>query len=398
MKSKYLIISVLLSLTWQTIAQEINFYSDIINFSVKEKLGLSATDAITQEMTDTITELNLEGLGISDIRDLVYFPSLESLNLAYNGIRDISPLLVLRNLHYLNIQSNFLEAVDLLALSESLQMTVVLSANYIKDFYAITHSPQCLFNIIGMNLQYPYTYEVNNFYTDYDLTTSAGVVTSEFWSLHAFDDFFVENGVAKYPVLPDTLQQTSLNVKNNRIFLTTEEQTMDSTCFVPITILETNDTSLLFVIALPVKNYTILSVETFCSDAKIAGDSIILTRPDSITNDTVKIAFGYLYENGISRLKGYTYVIIKEREETGIKEEQIRPVVHIFPNPASKFVNVTSMDSEIRLIEIYSQTGQKVYTEKQHTGNVNISSLPAGVYIIRIHTDRGVTDKKLVKK
>jgi hypothetical protein len=50
------------------------------------------------------------------------------------------------------------------------------------------------------------------------------------------------------------------------------------------------------------------------------------------------------------------------------------------------------------LIEIYSQTGQRLHAEKQHTGNINIPSLPAGMYIIRIHTDKDVTDKKLVKK
>ena len=397
MKHKYLIAIFLLLTAGRGIAQEINFYSAELDSAIRVQLGIAATEPIVEEMTDTITTLDLQGLEISDIRDLVYFPSLENLNLAYNGIRDISPLTGLRNLRYLNIQSNFLETVDLLAFSESLQMTVILSSNYITDFYAITHSPQCLFSIIGMNLQYPYNYEVRSFYTDYDLPVSEGIVTSDFWSLHARDTFYVENSGLQYQVLPDTVQQQNINATGNLVYLTAETQIMDSTWFVPPVTIKTENNSISLAPEFPVEDYTVLSVETLNSNVEIRNDSIVLIGEESILQDTVKVAFGYLYPNGISRLKGYTYFIVGKESGSNITENKSDNIITIYPNPASNFVNITCRGDEIQLVEIYSQTGQKYLSENQ-IEKINISSLPIGTYIIRIYTANGKEERKLIKR
>jgi hypothetical protein len=398
MKLKITVSILGLLLSWATLsAQSISMYSAEMETAVKRQIGLAESLPLTREITGAIFTLNLSASEITDIRDIIYFPNLQSLDLSYNEIRDLTPLNTLRYLTLLNVSNNLLTNANVLIFTESTEMMVDLQGNYISSFELLQNSMQCKFVINGIWYQ-RLPYRVNDFYTDYNLQTMEGFVNSYFWCLHKKATGAIRNGNRNFAVKSDSVQQTSMSVNDNSVYLMLRNEVIDSSHFVMPQTIELDEDPILITPSFPMNDYTVLSVETLCPDAKIAGDSITLTRPDSITNDTVKIAFGYLYENGISRLKGYTYVIIKEREETGIKAVQAHSAVHVFPNPASNFVNITGMDSEIRLIEIYSPAGQRLHAEKPHTGNVNISSLPAGVYIVRIHTDKDVTDKKLVKK
>jgi YD repeat-containing protein len=69
----------------------------------------------------------------------------------------------------------------------------------------------------------------------------------------------------------------------------------------------------------------------------------------------------------------------------------------IFPNPAKNELFIQS-ELPVENVEIYNLIGLRmIICDWQNNKPVNISSLPAGAYIVRIHTDRGITDKKLVK-
>ena len=302
MKRIYLILELFLFVALPSMAQNIQFRDKGFEAGVKEQLGLDSTDYVLQEMAEYIRTLNLEGYGIQNIRDIVYFPMLEELNLANNAIRDISPLLILGKLRYLNIKNNLVDAVDLLALTESPQMTVNLSLNYITNFYAVLHSPQCLFSIIGMNLQYPYKYNVHHFYTDYNLSDMRGIVNSNFWLLHTYDSCFVENGEQKVALLPDSVQQTAMNAGTNKIVLLLDTAAMDYTCFVKPEIIEITSDTLVLVPVFPEK-YTLLSVKAFHSEVYRNNDSILFICPDDVARDTLKVGFG----SEFGKLKGYTY-------------------------------------------------------------------------------------------
>ena len=71
----------------------------------------------------------------------------------------------------------------------------------------------------------------------------------------------------------------------------------------------------------------------------------------------------------------------------------------MMPNPASDQVTVMS-SFRIERIEIYTLTGQRVMQENVGglSSQVDISSLSKGTYIVRIHTNRGVSSKRLVVK
>jgi hypothetical protein len=209
----------------------------------------------------------------------------------------------------LNIQDNFLETIDLLALSESFQMTVVLSGNYIRDFYAITHSPQCLFSIIGMNLQNPFPYQVRQLYTDFNLNDMQGLLTCDYWDLHSRDTSQVKHANRQYPVTSDTVYQVKINAANSLVSLIVDEQTADSTYFIPPTTVEVEATAnaIVFVPVFPDEEYAVLSVEAFHFEAECSNDSVFVKFIGDSRLDTLKVGFGIPVPNGVDRLKGYTY-------------------------------------------------------------------------------------------
>jgi hypothetical protein len=81
---------------------------------------------------------------------------------------------------------------------------------------------------------------------------------------------------------------------------------------------------------------------------------------------------------------------------TNLPEKENRGI-NIFPNPATNFVNIKSQSS-ISQISIINNFGQMVF-EAENPGEtiwVNTSNFPKGVYVVRIHTTKGICFKKLI--
>ena len=86
-------------------------------------LGLDTDADIPQSRTDTITAIDLSGLSITDLRDIVYLPNVRTLDLSDNGITSVGPLNVLDSLRELSLRGNALESINLLAFSNAEKMT-----------------------------------------------------------------------------------------------------------------------------------------------------------------------------------------------------------------------------------------------------------------------------------
>ena len=72
----------------------------------------------------------------------------------------------------------------------------------------------------------------------------------------------------------------------------------------------------------------------------------------------------------------------------------------IYPNPAKDKIFIKS-DLQINNIEIYDIAGRTVETSLQQPNSVktiNISSLPQGVYMVKVYTNEGVAVRKIVKE
>ena len=88
-----------------------------------------------------------------------------------------------------------------------------------------------------------------------------------------------------------------------------------------------------------------------------------------------------------------------------LNEEMEAPVVSVFPNPASESVQVQFMNGkdEEAVITIYDLTGKIVFQtnplqEREGSYQLDISSLPSGIYMIGVKTASGGGIEKLVKQ
>ncbi|MEL1244897.1 T9SS type A sorting domain-containing protein [Flavobacterium sp. DGU11] len=71
--------------------------------------------------------------------------------------------------------------------------------------------------------------------------------------------------------------------------------------------------------------------------------------------------------------------------------------VNVYPNPSNGFINITTTSDVMVLnTEIYDLTGKLLLLSDK--GVIDISSLPAAIYIAKVHTSEGVVSKKIIKK
>ena len=153
MNRKLYIISIMLLTAIWTKGQEVIFSSQEMEYGVRLHLGIDETVTIASNQLDTISTINLSGLGVTDISDVAFMPHIRQLYLQDNAIEDITPLLILDSLRYVNLSHNKLTSVFALSFSHSTQMEVDLSFNYITNFSCFTTLTPCHFTIKGSNLQ-----------------------------------------------------------------------------------------------------------------------------------------------------------------------------------------------------------------------------------------------------
>jgi hypothetical protein len=79
---------------------------------------------------------------------------------------------------------------------------------------------------------------------------------------------------------------------------------------------------------------------------------------------------------------------------SGIEDVNMSNLYQVYPNPTSSSIFVNGLD--IQEIEILNAAGERVL--KTNLQNVNLNTLPKGVYMIKINTETGTVMKKLIKK
>lgn len=143
----------LLLITIPISAQNVTFFSPEFEEGIKRHLCIDENTPVIQLQTDTITDVDLSGLGIKDIRDVIYLPNVRTLDLSFNEISDVSPLLSLDSLHNVDLRNNMLEDVSELSFASSDSMIVNIAYNYITDFSRFYLPSNCNIRMIGMPVQ-----------------------------------------------------------------------------------------------------------------------------------------------------------------------------------------------------------------------------------------------------
>ncbi|HLV23588.1 MAG TPA: T9SS type A sorting domain-containing protein [Moheibacter sp.] len=91
----------------------------------------------------------------------------------------------------------------------------------------------------------------------------------------------------------------------------------------------------------------------------------------------------------------YDLAMIIEGEESTMGVSDLNAsTISVYPNPATNFVKAST---EVKEMTVLNMNGQVVATSK--SSSVNVSTLPAGVYVVKVQDMKGnVTTSKIVKK
>ena len=83
----------------------------------------------------------------------------------------------------------------------------------------------------------------------------------------------------------------------------------------------------------------------------------------------------------------------------GTDQKDIQVNYHVYPNPAGDFINVKALDGQSFYVQLFGPDGQ-TYTSASGESQItlNISTVPSGVFFLRITDSNGVITRKLFKK
>jgi len=119
---------------------------------------------------------------------------------------------------------------------------------------------------------------------------------------------------------------------------------------------------------------------------------------DAINQDYVVSSNGEYYvivtHSGCSLEKSNTIqIFISEIEQTELNNS-----IHIYPNPTTENFKVNGLTGKVLLI-LTDINGIEILTRKvTDNESISVNTLPKGVYIVKIITDEGTVERKLIKK
>jgi hypothetical protein len=152
----------------------------------------------------------------------------------------------------------------------------------------------------------------------------------------------------------------------------------------------------------------IIAVNTDVFDTSVITLSVKKSAVDyavkSVLNisDTKELSFT---ENGSTidftvQLEPGSGALIKLSDEVSAVETlPIAENIRIFPNPAENSIQIKMGNLQLLKYSIYNTMGSLIIENAQlQNGSIDIDFLNPGVYIIRVNTDKGIINKKFVKK
>ncbi|HMT28214.1 MAG TPA: S8/S53 family peptidase [Bacteroidia bacterium] len=121
-------------------------------------------------------------------------------------------------------------------------------------------------------------------------------------------------------------------------------------------------------------------------------------------NDSVTVAYALIAGDDLNDLNtSAANAQIKYDGVTSIPENYSnQQIISTFPNPVKNVLTVHSGSIKVKELEITDVTGRLVYSEENSVVNngqiqLDMSSLPAGVYIIKINSENGTLKSKFIK-
>lgn len=127
---------------------------------------------------------------------------------------------------------------------------------------------------------------------------------------------------------------------------------------------------------------TVFATNTFDFTASTTTVVIYVRSLLSINKDTE------VYFDNISLIK---------KEATASVNSVLDNAFAVYPNPATDYITIDSGDFEVSSVELYNLLGKKVQEEKELNNNkLDVSNLTKGVYMLKINTEIGSLNKRVL--
>lgn len=144
------------------------------------------------------------------------------------------------------------------------------------------------------------------------------------------------------------------------------------------------------------------STYPFYQTADYTGDMTLINRNDSTNPDPANPPTNYTGPSSTSssqvQSKKYKPILTLIGQNLGVAEVKTIGDAEISPNPASDFVTITSSRS-VNSVEISDANGRRMNSSGLTDNRIDVSSLSAGIYFLRIHFKDGlITTKRIIKK
>jgi len=151
--------------------------------------------------------------------------------------------------------------------------------------------------------------------------------------------------------------------------------------------------------------YNTDDTESFATgDVSITIGSFVYTfSPSSITSfigfissDTIHTVKVKGLTSGLFPVVDHVYVGDTLSSTSGLSTDKaLSKEVSVYPTLTSELVNVASVEA-VENVDVIDYLGKTIITTKAKT--INVSSLPSGVYLVKVTTANGVVTKRVIKK
>jgi hypothetical protein len=104
--------------------------------------------------------------------------------------------------------------------------------------------------------------------------------------------------------------------------------------------------------------------------------------------------------NTLKNIRREVYSDFQYLEVTGVANNSTKLKVNAFPNPTTGLLTIQGDKIEKSQLQVNDLTGRTVFSKELHFGDqhqIDISSLPSGIYLLNLNSKNGVYTSKIVK-
>jgi len=129
----------------------------------------------------------------------------------------------------------------------------------------------------------------------------------------------------------------------------------------------------------------------------IGSNGIFWSSTQSGSDVAYRLNFISGNESWFSGIRSFGFNVRSVKDNnTGIENISSNQIT-VYPNPAKDELYIKS-ELQIKKVEIYSSTGSLLLSDNNFNRKITVSSLPKGIYLVKIYTDNGVVVSKIVKE